>query len=322
MSLAREPLLRMVTRPQGNNAAVLNGQFKPAGFRLASVDVPVLVQGFRRMVRRLEFDVCEMALTTYLTAREHGVAFTALPIFLVRGFHHGAIHYNTASDIKGPKDLEGRRVGVNRGYTVTTGVWARTVLTRYHGVDLDSVTWVPSGDEHVESFVPPRNVTPAAPGGDLVELLASGELDAVVGLDAAAIADRPQIAPLLIGHADAAAKALVEDGFYPINHLIVVKDEVLRDHPGVATALFDVFARSKQAYVDRLRAGEFDPNNPTDVFYLRILAALGSDPLPYGLAPNRMVLESLIEQAQHQRILTKPIEIEDVFATATIGLEG
>ena len=88
----------------------------------------MLVKGFRRMVRELEFDVSEMALTTYLTAREHGVAFTALPIFLVRGFHHGAIRYNTRSAIREPKDLEGRRVGVNRGYTVTTGVWARGIL--------------------------------------------------------------------------------------------------------------------------------------------------------------------------------------------------
>ena len=90
----------------------------------------MLVKAFRRMVRGLEFDVCEMALTTYLCAKEHGARFTALPVFLVRGFHHGAILYDPTSGIRGPKDLEGRKVGVNRGYTVTTGVWARAVLQR------------------------------------------------------------------------------------------------------------------------------------------------------------------------------------------------
>ena len=94
-----------------------------------------------------------MALTTYLTAREHGVAFTALPIFLVRGFHHGAILYNTRSGIRTPADLEGRRVGVNRGYTVTTGVWARGILATEYGVDPGRVTWVLSGREHVDTYV-------------------------------------------------------------------------------------------------------------------------------------------------------------------------
>jgi len=81
----------------------------------------------RRMVRGLEFDVSEMALTTYITARTHGKRSMGLPIFLVRAFHHGAIVCNTRSRIKRPKDLEGKQVGVNRGYTVTTGLWARGV---------------------------------------------------------------------------------------------------------------------------------------------------------------------------------------------------
>lgn len=115
--------LKAVTRTQGNNAALKDGRVKPEGFNFEFEEVPVLPQAFRRMVRGLEFDVSEMALTTYLTAREHGVAFTALPIFLVRGFHHGAILQNINAGIKTPKDLEGKRVGVNRGYTVTTGVW-------------------------------------------------------------------------------------------------------------------------------------------------------------------------------------------------------
>ena len=84
-------VLTTLTRTQGANQALKDGTVTPAGFSLKFEEIPVLVKGFRRMVRSLEFDVSEMALTTYLTAREHGVAFTALPVFLVRGFHHGAI---------------------------------------------------------------------------------------------------------------------------------------------------------------------------------------------------------------------------------------
>ena len=92
--------------------------------------MPVIIKAFRRMVRGLEFDVSEMAITTYLTAKAHGKKFTAIPVFPMRAFHHGAILYNRKSDIRSPKDLEGKRVGVNRGYTVTTGLWATSIRLR------------------------------------------------------------------------------------------------------------------------------------------------------------------------------------------------
>lgn len=307
-----EPLLRTVTRTSGANAALKDGTVQPHGFAFDFEEVPVLPQAFRRMVRGLEFDVSEMALTTYLVAREHGVRFTALPVFLVRGFHHGAIQVRAGSDVRSPKDLEGRRVGVNRGYTVTTGVWARAVLAQEHGVDLDAVTWALSGDEHVSAYAPPGNVEPA--GGDLAELLRSGDLAAVVGADL----DAPDVVPLLPEPLEAGFRALRDRGHYPINHLVVVKDEVLQAHPGLAEQVFDAFARAKEAYVDRLRAGEASAKS--DRTYARVLEATGRDPLPYGIEPNRAVLEELLRAAVDQRILSRPVQLEDVFAAETRSL--
>src|SRR5262245_7569768 len=120
--------LKTVTRTQGNNQALKDGTVKPRTFEFAFEEVNPLIAAFRRMVRGLEFDVCEMALTTYICARDHGKRFTALPIFLGRAFHHGAIVVDTNAAIDSPKNLEGKRVGVNRGYTVTTGLWARSIL--------------------------------------------------------------------------------------------------------------------------------------------------------------------------------------------------
>src|SRR5205823_2803896 len=121
----------------------------------------------RIMCRELAFDVCEMAMTTYLVARDHGKPFTALPVFLTRGLHHGKVWAREPGD---PKQLEGQRVGVNRGYTVTTGVWARGILATEYGVDLDKVTWVRSDDEHVLEFVPPPNVEDLPDGTELTDL--------------------------------------------------------------------------------------------------------------------------------------------------------
>lgn len=312
-----QPELTLVTRLQGNNAALLGGSVTPQGFTLQFEEVPVLVHAFRRMVRQLEFDICEMALTTYLCAREHGVKFTALPVFLVRAFHHGAIFYNADIPVLRPKDLEGCRVGVNRGYTVTTGVWARSILQEEHGVDLSKVTWVLSGDEHVEAYRHPPNVEAIAAGATIEEQLESGELAAAINIKT----DNSNFQTLIKDPIAAGLAAYQSRGHYPINHLIAVRDDVLDEHPDLAVAIFNAFAESKNRYLKRLRDGTIEKPDATDKFYARILE-LGGDPLPYGIEPNRPVLEYLIGHALTQKILTKPVEIESLFAPTTRTLTG
>ncbi|MGH3327981.1 MAG: ABC transporter substrate-binding protein [Streptomycetales bacterium] len=308
--------LRTVTRTQGNNQALKDGTVTPRRCAFAFEEVPVLVQAFRRMVRTLEFDVSEMAFTTYLCAKAHRKAFTALPIFLVRGFHHGAVVYNTRAGIRDPKDLEGRLVGVNRGYTVTTGVWARSILQDEHGVDLSRVTWVLSGDEHVAEYRPPANVVPMRQGGVLAESVATGELAAGIGV----AVDHPDVAPLIPEAGEAGFDALHRRGLYPINHLVVVRDELLDAHPSLAADVFEAFAEAKNRYVERLRNGEIDAPAPTDLMYKRVMDITGGDPLPYGIAPNRSMIEQLIQHAVSQKILERPITVESLFPESTHDL--
>jgi 4,5-dihydroxyphthalate decarboxylase len=342
--------LTAVTRTQGNNRALKEAAVVPAGFPLAFEEVPVLTDAFRRMVRELAYDVCEMALTTYLTAREHGVRFTALPVFLVRGFHHGAILVRRDGVITEPAQLAGRRVGVSRGYTVTTGVWARAIMAAEYGLDLDRVTWVLSGDEHVAAYVPPPNVVPAGPGRKLGQMLLDGEVDAVIG----AAVDSPDVAPLIPGAEAAAVAALRDRGLYPINHLVVVRDEVLERHPEAAGAIFEAFAESKRRYVAGLRsgavaglrsgavaglrsgavagprAGAAGPGagaaaapDAADRLHARVMEVTGwPDPLPYGIEPNRQVLDYLVAAARAQHILRTPVDLDALFAPAVRRLAG
>lgn len=303
------PVLKIVSRTQGNNSALKQGIVSPEGYTLEFEEVPVLVHAFRRMVRSLEFDVCEMALTTYLCAREYGVRFTAIPVFLVRAFHHGAIRYHVDSGITSPAELQGTRVGVNRGYTVTTGVWARSVMQDEYGVDLSRVTWVLSGDEHVEAYRPPDNVVPMPEGETMEALLANGDLSAAIGLKT----ENPAIEPLIPDALEAGLKAFRSRGHYPINHLIVIRDDILEAHPDVAVSLFNAFRDSRDIYLERLKNDEIENPEAADSLHKRILE-LGGDPLPYGIEPNRRVLEELVEHATTQSILRKPVDIESVFA--------
>jgi len=309
------PKLKAVTRTQGNNQALKDGTVKPRTFEFDFVEIDPLIAAFRRMVRGAEFDICEMAITTYICARAFGKPMTAIPVFLVRAFHHGAILASTRAGIASPKDLEGKRVGVNRGYTVTTGVWARGILQQEYGVDLGKITWVLSGDEHVAEYRPPANVVPIEPGKKMEEMLASGELAAAIGVDVKSADVRPLIPNAL----DAGLAALRRDGHYPINHTVVIRNELIAAHPELAADMFDAFARSKRVYLERFESGAIAKPTEVDAVHARVMEITG-DPLPYGIAPNRKVLEELIGHALKQGIISKPVTVEELFVPSTHGL--
>jgi 4,5-dihydroxyphthalate decarboxylase len=308
------PELTTLTRAQGATRALISRTVEPEGWTLAFADEPVLVKGFRKMVRNLEYDVAELAVTTYLTAREHGARFTALPIFLLRDFHHGKTQVVADGPIRTAADLAGKRVGVNRGYTVTAGVWARAALSDA-GLDLASVTWVLSGDEHVASYVPPANVVSAPEGRSLEDLLLAGELDAVIN------AGIQHVAVVSLLPEDAAQKSLDETGYVPVNHLVVIRDALLEANPGLATAVFEAFSRAKKPYLDDLRQGVMKTGQDRTLL-AAMRASGGADPLPYGMEPNRLVLEKLLDNAIEQGILTRTVALEDVFVGETLDLVG
>src|SRR5919204_946874 len=285
--------LTTVTRTSPLNAALKDGRVALDGYTFRFEEVSPITKAFRIMCRDLAYDVCEMAATTYLVAREHGKPFTALPVFLTRGFHHKAVLARQPAD---PKTLEGTHVGVNRGYTVTTGVWARGILATRYGVDLDSITWVRSDDEHVAEYEPPPNVEDLGPGRDLGEAVLAGELAAAVG-----DVKTPGLVPLLADAQEAAEREARERRTWPVNHLVVIRDELLEHAP----AVFDAFERGKDLYVE---SGDLEP------LHARAAELVGGDPLPYGIEPNRAVIEELLDHAVAQKILRRRPAVEELFA--------
>ena len=115
--------------------------------------------------------------------------------------------------------------------------------------------------------------------------------------------------------------ALRERGHYPINHLVVVKDELLAQKPELAADVFDAFAEAKRLYVERLKGGGIAKPTAADELHRRVMEIIG-DPLPYGIEPNRQVLEELVRHALAQRIITKPVGVDELFAPATRSLVG
>lgn len=298
----------------GHTRALKDGTIQSERVVFKHVEVSPITSAFRRMVRGLDFDIAEMALSTYLCARAYQKPITALPIFLLRRFEHGSIVYNTNSGIQSPVDLHGRRVGV-RSYTLTPGVWVRGILQSAYGVDLQQVQWVLFGDEHVAEYVAPAQVIAAPAGGDIVSMLLTGEIAAAIGVRTA---DAPAIQPLIPQARHAAMAYFKHTGVYPISHLVVVKDELLQTYPWLAEELFVLFKAAKDQYLEQLRAGAQQGSQDQAMQAMR--QAVGDDPLLYGVEPNRATLETFIRFNVEQQIIPHPVTVSELFPPSVLAL--
>jgi 4,5-dihydroxyphthalate decarboxylase len=315
--------LKIAVATSGHTAAVKDGTIPIEGVEANFVEVVPIIAAFRRMVRDVEFDVCEMAPTTYLIARARGAPYIALPIFVMRRFHHGGFVVRPDANIKVPKDLEGKQVGV-RAYSVTTGVWTRGIFTNEYGLDASKVAWVVDDEEHVTTLKLPENVIHAPPGKSLASMMASGELQAGftgpagIGRAGAPTANWEQggqtpaqnYPELIPNAAEVEADWFRRTGIYPIHGTIVVKTDVLEKNPVVGRALFDAFTKAKTPYLERLKRGQ--GQTPEDVRYRGFIPLMG-DPLPYGMAANRASIDALMTYALQQKLIPERMPIEQAF---------
>jgi 4,5-dihydroxyphthalate decarboxylase len=320
-----QPRLKIAIADYGHTRALKSGEVEIKGVHAEFIQVVPIIAAFRRMVRDLEFDVCEMAPTTYMIARTRGAPYTALPIFLMRRFHHGGFLVRPDATIRAPKDLEGKKVGV-RAYSVTTGVWTRGIFVNEFGLDSSKVTWVVDDEEHVATLKLPPNVVHAAPGQSLQSMMAAGEIQAgfagpagvgragppISGWDqtsqaAAAAGTYPE---LIADVEQVEADWFRRTGIYPIHGLIVVKDEHLKNHPWLAQAVMDAFVAAKKPYLEQLKLGTGD--SVEDKRY-RTFFSLMSDPLPYGISANQASIEALVTYALQQALIPARPALDEVF---------
>ena len=316
--------LKTVLRRYAHTAALNDGEIAVDGVALDFIDVTPSIAAYRRMVRHLEFDMCELAPTTYYIARAYGAPFKALPIFLTRRFHHHGLVVRGGVGIKTPKDLEGRKVGV-RAYSVTTGVWTRGILTNDYGLDASKVTWVVDDEEHVTQLKLPPNVVHVPAGKSLAAMMAAGEIDAAftgnagIGREGPPQAgweakQRPSAADyteLLPDARHLEAEWYGRTGIYPFHGLMVVKDDILNAHPWIAKALYGAFVEAKARWLPALRSGT--ANSADDAVYRDLIPLVGDDPLPYGIEPNRDSIEALIHYSVQQGLMPRRLSIEELF---------
>ncbi|BBU31063.1 hypothetical protein BTHE68_47970 [Burkholderia sp. THE68] len=318
--LANKIHLKLAIAEHPHTSAIRDGSIPIEGVDAEFVTVQPQIGAFRRMVRDVEFDVCELAPTTYIIARAYGAPFVALPIFVVRRFHHSGLLVRPDAGIKTPKDLEGKKVGV-RAYSVTTGAWTRQVLIDEFGLDPSKVTWVVDDEEHVTQLKLPPNVIHAPEGSSLADMMAKGELvagfhgNAGIGRTGAPTGGWQEVEadyPDLFPNADELeAEYYARTGVYPMHGTIVVKDSVLAEHPWVAKSIYDAFDKAKKDWLAKLDAGEL--NDKKNQKYLELRKIVGHDPLPYGIEENRKTIEALEATAFKQGLTPRRMSMSELF---------
>jgi 4,5-dihydroxyphthalate decarboxylase len=204
--------------------AVKSGELRSDLFDLDFIEYTPTNAAFKPMVREQAFDVCEMAIVTYLMAKSFDKPMVLLPNVVLARLQHAYALIHAQCQIAKPTDLNGKRVGI-RSFTTTTGAWLRGILANDYGVDLDSIDWVTFEDAHVAEYVDRTKRAPA--GKQIIQMLLDRELDAVLGEKS----DHPDLKPLF-SDPEAEGKAwFARQRVLPINHMVVVARQFADDHP-------------------------------------------------------------------------------------------
>jgi 4,5-dihydroxyphthalate decarboxylase len=278
--------LRTLLGDHPSTAALKNGAIKSDLVEFDFVDYKPTNKGFKPMVREGAFDVSEMAIVTYLMAKNFNKPMVLLPDVVMARFQHGHAYYNATHGLLTPADLAGRRVGI-RSFTTTTGAWLRGILANDYGVDLDAVDWVTFEDAHVAEFQ--DRTKRASAGKQIVQMLLDGELDAILGEKV----DHPDLKPLFVDVKAEEARWFAKHAVNPINHMVVVSEKLSERHP-------DIVREVHRLLMEAAAIAEFD----------------------FSPADMRRSLECITAYTAQQRLIARPFAVDELFDGVTRPLIG
>jgi 4,5-dihydroxyphthalate decarboxylase len=308
---------------------VLAGLAKADGIRLRARAMHPS-EMFWRQMKHQEFDVSEMSLAALFMQRARGDStWVGLPVFTARRFFHSHVLVRRGAGISSPADLGGRRVGVPE-YQQTAAVWARGVLQDDFEVQPKDIRWLmerPTGLSHsaLSGFKPPAGIdlVTAPDGASLAELLAAGELDALLvhlgrpnlvdvgdrGVDVGALT-----VPLFRDRLAETARYWGAHGIYPANHCLVIRRTLVDDHPELLVGVFALFADAKRRAL-RGRRDFLESAQEFGILSAELSEAVIADRMPYGTTDTAMQ-GTLSRYAFEQGLTRRVVEASELFEPA------
>lgn len=308
-------------------APLLDGRIGVAGAQIA-VQSPPLEELFVRAFDKGEFDVAELSFSNYVyLTSESSCQYVALPIFPSRTFRHSAIYVRSDANIRSPRDLIGRLVGV-REYSMTAALMARGVLEDDYGVAAAAIRWRYGRAEADEAppvvRMKPRGVEvePIAGHDNLSDLLEAGKIDALVAYKPPScfVRGAPQVRRLFPDHVAAERDYYARTGIFPIMHLMAVKRELTDRHADICIAVCNAFEQARclafgalESYSSLAVALPWARDNLAEA-----RALMGHDYWPYGIERNRAAIEAVARYSAAQGLAKRVLGVDELFARCTL----
>lgn len=298
-----------------------DGTVSPEGIDLTVLEVGETVplkhgaDRHARMLQKGEFDICELSLSSYLMAKSREMPFGAIAVFPRRLFSHSQMWVNVDAGIRAPKDLIGRKVGLNT-FQTTLSVLAKGDLQSEFAVPWRDIDWYVARGETV-SFTPPQGarVQLIPREKTISEMLEQGQIDALMMPQPPqhALRGSEKIRRLFTDPKEEELKYFRKNGFYPIMHVVGLKEEVLKKNSWVALSLMKAFEKAKEI----CRRYYNDPNWSYLAwgrhFFEEERRLLGEDPWPQGVKRNRANLERFMEYSLDQGLMARNIPVDELF---------
>lgn len=300
---------------------LIDGRVRPKDIDL-EIHVNSNDRSRQRQARDGKFDIAEFFTGIYIADLEYkSLGLTAIPIFVKRMFRHSYIYVNRRLGIRSPRDLNGRRVGIQTWFT-TTALWARGILEEEYGVDLQTVTWVAERAESIGHWQPPPwlKLEIAPEGTKLHDLIVAGSIDAGITTETWAPGGHRDIDFLFPQYAEEERKYFKKTGIFPIQHTLVIKTSVLEKHPWVAMSLFNALEEAKREcyrWLERQRV------HLTSLWFRSLWeeerAIAGLDIYPWGFKKSRAEVAKMLEYSYRQGLTTKKFAPEEMFHPTTLN---
>lgn len=315
--------------------ALFEGTVKFDGCDARFESALIVSEIFERMIRERKYDVSELGMTYYLRTLDFdNPPFIAIPVFPNRVFRHSAIYVNTASGIKKPEDLAGKTIGEFAVYGHDAGVWPKGILSDEYGVTPDRCRWVVGGlDWPLKpiDFIPnlhPSNVEVqlAPQGKDLGSMLEAGEIDALISANVpkCALTNSPKVGRLFPDYKSVEREYYQRTGIFPIMHTVVLRRDLLAQHPDLARTIYRGFCAAKDVATENYKKGLiFNNINNMLPWFSHLIdedrRILGDDWWPYGMAANRKAVDAFLRYHFEQGLSKRRLTCDDIFVPDLLG---
>jgi len=310
----------LLVEPSAPTQPLLDGEVTAKGMTLYVEAATSIDDNCRRMAK-LELDLAEVSIGTYVKARDQGLPVIGLPLFTSgRQFLHAGVQLAARSRIRDLSDLRGRAVSTGQ-YWQGPPIWQRHLFKEMYGIDAEDVSWVTYRPERMEGLGVPAGVRHRldSSGRSAAELAEGGEIDAHLtrGVGAprpGAPGDRPpSFVPAFPDWAAAEREYYLRTGVFPILHLTVMREDLANDHPEVVESICDAFSRAKTLAQTREQSGPSETHSSEIDDETREL--VGGDAWPFGITPNRKALEAFVATAHDQGLVGRRYRVEELFAS-------